>query len=468
PVRLTVLPGPEVTRRLPLPSAAEPGAPLAATLVSLDAFDNASAATFRDEELVWMDGASAKRYITFRGAIRVQAPAPAPGVHRLRWGDVVSNAVVVEAGRTGPYWGDIHIHTRLSHDAQGDDPYPYARDVAALDFAGVADHYSSMGPDGHRINLAWAERHNRPGRFVTIPGYERNVASFTGHHNVYCRDVAAYAEASTLCGGCTDGESPAGIEAATEGLDPARVLVPPHHTGNGFGCPVDRAPHAAMDWTAWSGDPGLRPVVEIYSHHGQCELYCPQHALSYEFNRTRNPERRGNTSAPGPYWVQDLWLAGRRVGVFGSSDQHTGQGGRQHGGIAAVLAPALTREDVFDALRARRCYATTGERILVDFAVDGEPMGGTIRRAPGTTLSVAVTVRATALINRVEVLRHRFGVDAGFVPVLSLSPRPESLDAAATLEEAFEGPCMYYARVTQEPLTWPDMAWTSPVWVDVA
>jgi len=26
---------------------------------------------------------------------------------------------------------------------------------------------------------------------------------------------------------------------------------------------------------------------------------------------------------------------------------------------------------------------------------------------------------------------------------------------------------MYYARVTQEPLDWPAMAWSSPIWIDV-
>jgi hypothetical protein len=76
-------------------------------------------------------------------------------------------------------------------------------------------------------------------------------------------------------------------------------------------------------------------------------------------------------------------------------------------------------------------------------------------------------VWGTALLLRVELLRFRFGVDDRFWPVLARAPRPESMDAAYELEDTYTAPCMYYARVTQEPLEWPAMAWTSPVWIDV-
>ena len=49
------------------------------------------------------------------------------------------------------------------------------------------------------------------------------------------------------------------------------------------------------------------------------------------------------------------------------------------GGLVAVYAPELTREAIWDALWHRRCYATTGKRIILEFSVDGEPMGSLIR-----------------------------------------------------------------------------------------
>ena len=58
------------------------------------------------------------------------------------------------------------------------------------------------------------------------------------------------------------------------------------------------------------------------------------------------------------------------------------------------------------------------------------------------------------------------GVDSGFLPIFSDAPRPESTDASVELDDDFTGDSIYYARVTQEPLPWPGMAWTSPVWID--
>ena len=73
---------------------------------------------------------------------------------------------------------------------------------------------------------------------------------------------------------------------------------------------------------------------------------------------------------------------------------------------------------------------------------------------------------STALLLRVEILRFCFGSDIRFRPVLSEAPRPESLDALFEIEERVTGPCMYYARITQEPLDRPGMAWSSPIWID--
>jgi hypothetical protein len=244
-------------------------------------------------------------------------------------------------------------------------------------------------------------------------------------------------------------------------------MLVPHHTGIEWGGGPTAGKGVSVDWDAAGDDRGLRPVIEIYSHHGQSECYAPHHVLSYEFNRMRNPERRSNTSVFGPYYAQDYWLAGRRIGVIASSDEHSGQGGRRHGGIAAVFAKELTREAVFDAIRDRQCYATTGERILLDFSVDGVTMGNCAKRRAGTKLKIELRAWGTATLLRVDILRHRFGKDRGFASIFTAPPRPEGMDFACEIEDEFTGPAMYYARVVQEPLTWPGMAWTSPVWVDI-
>ena len=53
--------------------------------------------------------------------------------------------------------------------------------------------------------------------------------------------------------------------------------------------------------------------------------------------------------------------------------------------MAVVLAVENTREEIWDALYARRTYATTGARIVLDFKVNQQHMGSWIEAAPGST-----------------------------------------------------------------------------------
>ncbi len=301
-------------------------------------------------------------------------------------------------------------------------------------------------------------------------------------HNAYFRDEESFLRCQ-LRPGCFPRNS---AEEAHESvakieLEPGNCMLIPHHTGMGWKTlPPPGKIGCAVDLDAVEDDLGLRPALEIYGHHGQSELYDPHHVLAYEFNRMRNPERRSNTSVQGPYYAQDYWLAGRRMGVIGSSDEHSGQGGRRHGGITGVFCDELTREGVFDAIRARDCYATTGERILLDFSVDGVGMGREASRKKGSKLPIRLGVWGTEGLIRIDVLRHRFGVDDGFRLIHSVSPReggkesggvasvgvPEMVtDYSVELEEELTAPVVYYARAVQMPLEWPGMAWTSPVWL---
>jgi len=465
PPALTVTPGPAESVRIIVPSGVEPGEAFDVLVVSLDRFENRSCTRDAGETLARSDGEVGAEGLSFTGGTRLATRIEKEGVFLFRLGDAVSNAVRVRKGVRGPYWGDIHIHTKVSGDGQGTDPYGYARDVSGLDFAGCADHCESMGEPGYAQVLDWANDAYEPGRFVTVLADERNPRPLTGHHNIYFRDEESFLRHAAK-GGYDPPADRAEAEAWMGTLDPSRVMLIPHHTGiawrnrprDGIGAAV------AIDAVE---DRGLRPVMEIYSHHGQSEVHAPQHVLAYEFNRMRNPERRGNTSVFGPYYAQAYWMAGRQLGASGSSDEHSGQGGRRHGGIAAVFAEELTREGVFDALRERRCYATTGERILVDFSVDGVGMGQSEKRKKGARVPVVLKVWGSALLLRVEILRYARGRDDAFVPVVSEVPRPESMDFECEMEDEVSGDCIYYARVTQEPLGWPAMAWTSPVWIEV-
>ena len=83
----------------------------------------------------------------------------------------------------------------------------------------------------------------------------------------------------------------------------------------------------------------------------------------------------------GPRSVQTALAMGHRLGFVGGTDSHYGLAnqGSYHvndgNGLACVVAPKLTRAAIWQALYDRRCYATTGDRILLDFTSDDKPMG---------------------------------------------------------------------------------------------
>src|SRR5436190_1613585 len=75
-------------------------------------------------------------------------------------------------------------------------------------------------------------------------------------------------------------------------------------------------------------------------------------------------------------WLfRDALEQGYRVGILANSDGHKGRHGASHpgaslfgayGGLSCLLAGELTRAGLFDALRRRHHYATTGCRMVLD------------------------------------------------------------------------------------------------------
>ena len=76
----------------------------------------------------------------------------------------------------------------------------------------------------------------------------------------------------------------------------------------------------------------------------------------------------------------------------------------QRGGLGAVIARARTTDALFDAMKQARTYATTGERIIVEFAVNGTSMG---QRGPfAETRAIQGRVVGTAPIDNISLLRN--------------------------------------------------------------
>ena len=465
-----VVGGSAVWHRLIVPSCARPGEVFRVLLVSLDKYDNVSTSHFSRTRLAFENGAIIEDAVAFTGSFETRTSIAESGVYRLvadglRGADylasgyqsesVVSNPIQISTNPEGPYWGDLHAHTLMSADAVGNEPYEYARDVSGLDFAGVCDHSNAHLPENWKRIKQWAADFYDPGRFVTILGFEGG--SLKGvHHNLYYRN----ADEEIVDG--FESESTRYPDAVfRDHLEKHEVLSQLHQSGT---CSTDMRNEYY---------PQTR-LIEIFSSWGQSEYYNPDHALSYEINRVRYPETRLTISGRGPYYARNAWAEGKRYVTVASSDDHFGQPGKAHRGIAGVLSPSLDRESVFDSLKAGRCYGTTGERLLIDFRLNRMPMGSEVCVKKGDELCFTVEVHGTDVLSVVEVFSFHFARGDGWQSAFVLEFPDVGLkgdrrrDMSGDFREVFSGPGVYYLRARQKYLVRdrPVYAWSSPIWVD--
>ena len=131
-----------------------------------------------------------------------------------------------------------------------------------------------------------------------------------------------------------------------------------------------------------------------------------------------------------------------------------------------MLATDLTRDGVFDALRERRTYGTTGARILLDSRSAGSAMGG--EGAAARPLAVRTEAVGTDVIDVVEVLRHVVG-RPGFHVIADCRPGADRVDWSLH-DDPGTGAAIYYVRLRQRGLVRGvvAMAWSSPVWIAAA
>jgi 2',3'-cyclic-nucleotide 2'-phosphodiesterase (5'-nucleotidase family) len=356
-------------------------------------------------------------------------------------------------GRWHVYFGDPHSHSVLSDAKTGlpDQLLALARDRLGLDFDVVSDH-SEMGllqPSEFAELRATAGAFDAPGRFVSLTGWEWTAGSAFGHRVLLYKDDGPDRSLRS-----TDAESDT-IEKLYRHAKEHDALLSPHHTGNAL-------------WGRWNPaaahDEALEPNFEIASWHGRYEFY-------------GNP-REGRRQMPG-HQYQDALRLGRHVGVMGASDTHHLSPGE--GGLTAVLAERLDRASIFEAIRNRRNYATTGARIVLEFTAGGAPMGSIVTtKGP---LALAVRVEGTAPIDRVEIvrnLRDAFAAvrmhqtpsapDGEYVLYDPKEPQAVNwLPARDTRRVSFtvtdtpdaSGETSWYVRVTQAD---GEQAWSSPVW----
>jgi len=279
-------------------------------------------------------------------------------------------------------WGEMHGHTQYSDGyGSGDDYFRFARDRAFLDFAAITDHDVELDAPDYHVAEMWEEvnaavkRNHDPPHFLTVPAYEWSPARVTistiqpyGDHNVYYEDE--------------------GMPIFQSGHEDANTLPELYGLLNDVRkrTTVQTIPHVGGAVGNWEyHDPVLENLCEVYSVHGGFEAF-GEIAL-----------RRGYT-----------------VGFVGAADSHNGQiggfppgnadGHFTHGGLTAVFVPEATRSAILQGMEQRRTYATSGERIRLNFTINDEPMGSIVET--DLTPTIRAEVIGTAPILSVEIVKN--------------------------------------------------------------
>lgn len=142
-------------------------------------------------------------------------------------------------------------------------------------------------------------------------------------------------------------------------------------------------------------------------------------------------------------------------------------------GLTAILSKEHTRSALLEALQARSCYATTGERIILGLRIAEFSMGAEIdtKNRPGMEYNRHITGYCIGTQNLAEVSLIRNGKVLHNFPISDEKVEFEFDDMEPLSRLALESAnpekpsfVYYYLRIIQKD---GHMAWSSPIWVDL-
>ena len=390
---LPIEPGPAKSWHLVLPTLRGVGETLALCIRADDAWGNPTWKHGSQTLSLRVDGPldGVPSLVTMpEGEIAVQIgglQALAPGTVRViaEAVGIASNPLVLEkAPLHRAYWGDLHAQSGETIGSGTIEAYlRYGRDCAFLDTIGHQGNDFQITPAfWDKLNRTLGEW-NAPGRFVTVPGYEwsgntalggdRNVFYQTEDRPIRRSSHALVPQRDDLATDCWD------ARALFEALRPEKATtVMWAHCGGRY---------ADLHY---AHDPALEYSVEVHSSWGTFE-----------------------------WLVADAFDLGLRVGIVANSDGHKGRPGSEHpgasffgalGGLTCYLLPGLTRDALFDAMRARHHYATTGCRLHLHTSVSvsgAAAIMGDIVPTESRSVSFKVAVETSSPVLSVELRRGR-------------------------------------------------------------
>ena len=321
----------------------------------------------------------------------------------------VSRAVAKEQDDGSPYklyWGDLHNHNAVGY-AKGTLERSIEIAQEHLDFFAFTGHawwhdMPKMPGDRHMKWVNGFEVHKQhwpktlgllqeanSDDFAALVGYEWHSSEFGD----YCV-ISDQPEPKLFL--------PDHVDKLLKFADDSQALAIPHHLAYARGWRGANFDHFTSS---------VSPVVEIFSEHGCSEsITAPvgdfiRHSMGGRVTENTVDRQLGR---------------GLRFGMIASSDDHLGYPGAYGEGLVAIWAKNLSPASIVDAVRNRRTYAVTGDRIALDFTLNQQAMGSELPQTAQRQIDVSVdapdSVKMIELVRSGRVIERHFPEDSAVMP----------------------------------------------------
>jgi hypothetical protein len=290
-------------------------------------------------------------------------------------------------------WGDLHAQSAETiGSGSAHDYMTFARDVAFIDVVGHQGNDFQITEEFWRELNALMAQFNAPGRFVTVPGYEwSGNTGLGGDRNVFFRSEDGTIRRSSHA------LVPDRSDVATDCVDARELFRDLGASGDDVICWAHCGGRYAD--IHYAHDVRLERAVEVHSSWGTFE-----------------------------WLLADAFERGYRVGVVANSDGHKGRPGAEPpgasmfgalGGLTCFMTEGLDRDAIFEAMKARHHYGTTGCRLDLDVRATLPSGSGVFRDDPSLPEASGVT-RDTAIMG--DIVRSPKGVATLSISVAAQSP----------------------------------------------
>ncbi|MGH9340123.1 MAG: DUF3604 domain-containing protein [Acidobacteriota bacterium] len=287
------------------------------------------------------------------------------------------------------FWGDLHNHNAVGY-AKGSLERSIELAREHLDFFAFTGHahwhdMPKMPGDSHRKWVHGFKAHSdhwpktrrliqeaQSKDFTALLGYEWHSSEFGDYCLIFAQDQPELF-------------LPDHVDKILDFAQERKALAIPHHVGYKQGW-------RGANWSYYRSS--VSPIVEVFSEHGCTESDRAPHPF---IRHSMGGRCTSNT-------IQPQLARGLRFGLVASSDDHLGYPGAYGEGVLGVWAEDLSPKALFEAFRARRTYAATGDRIMLDVKLNGRPMGSELPAQ--SERQIDVRVEAQDSMAMVELVRN--------------------------------------------------------------